>query len=144
MKKLAFLLLIIIVGSCSKFPDGGRVNKADQRIVNSWKLQTYLLDGVDATSTLLISGLEEVYQEDGVYSRSYIDTDGLLFEESGSWNLPDKSEQVDISGVSSLELSDMHSTVSSDYYNIKKLTKDEFWYEYTNGGATHEFRFVLQ
>ncbi|MDH5474937.1 MAG: hypothetical protein OEX22_04540 [Cyclobacteriaceae bacterium] len=143
MKKLFYLLLVIVLSSCSKFTDGGLISKADKRIVNSWKMQSYLLDGVDQTSTLLISGLEEVYKEDGSYMRSYIDKDGLAFEEIGDWELPDKSESINITSVSSLELSDQHSTVSSNQYNVKKMTKDEFWYEFTNGGATHEFRFVL-
>jgi len=144
MKKISYLFLVIILSSCSTFPDGGLIGKADNRIVNSWKLQSYLLDGVEATNTLLIGSLEEVYKEDGTYMRSYIDEDGLPFDESGHWELQDKSESIDISGVSSLELSDQNSTVSSDHYNIKKMKKDEYWYEYTNGGATHEFRFVLQ
>jgi len=144
MKKVSYLLLIIALASCSKFPDGGLIGKADNRIVNSWKLQTYLLDGVEATNTLIISNLEEVYQADGTYKRSYIDKDGLPFDEIGQWDMPNKSESVDISSVSSLELSDQNSTVSSSSYIIKRMKKDEYWYEFTNGGATHEFRFILQ
>jgi len=141
MKLTVFVLFISFV-SCQKFADGGLVKKADTRILTTWKLQSYLVDGVEATQTLVISGLNETYNDNGTYSRSYTDSDGLPFDESGQWNLDDKSEIVDISGVSSLELSDQHSTVSSDHYNINRMKKDEYWYSYTNGGATHEFRFV--
>ena len=140
--KLTILSVFIVLTSCQKFDDGGLVNKADARIINSWKLQSYLVDGVESTSSLLISGLQEIYKEDGTYSRSYIDTDGAPFEESGHWLLPDKAESVDISGVSSLEISDEHSTLSSDHYNIMRMKKEEYWYSYTNGGATHEFHFT--
>ena len=141
IKLTAFVLFISFV-SCQKFADGGLVKKADTRITNTWKLQSYLVDGVDATQSLLISNLIETYSEDGTYSRSYNDTDGAAFDEAGRWNLPDKAEVIDITGVSSLELSDQHSTVSSDHYNINRMKKDEYWYSYTNGGAIHEFRFV--
>ena len=136
------LSLLITISSCQKYADGGLVSKGDNRIVNTWKLSSYTLDGEDATSTLLIQNLQEAYADDGTYSRSYTDKDGAHFEEVGNWNLPDKAEEIDINGVSSLELSDAHSTVSSDYYIIKRMKKDEYWYEYTNGGATHQFRFV--
>ena len=140
--KLTTLSLFITLSSCQSFNEGGMVGKADKRIKNSWKLSQYLVDGIDATSTLLITNLQESYNDDGTYSRNYTDKDGSHFEEAGHWNLPDKSEEVDINGVSSLELSDAHSTVSSDHYIIKRMKKDEYWYEYTNGGATHQFRFV--
>jgi hypothetical protein len=32
--------------------------------------------------------------------------------------------------------------VSSSYYNILKLDKDEYWYYFENGGDRHEFRLV--
>lgn len=142
LTKFFALSLLVTLSSCQKFADGGLVSKGNKRIVDTWKLSSYTVDGVDATSTLLISNLQEAYADDGTYSRSYTDKDGAYFEEAGDWNLPDKAEEVDISGVSSLELSEAHSTVSSDHYIIIRLKKDEYWYEYTNGGATHQFRFV--
>lgn len=47
-----------------------------------------------------------------------------------------------ISGVSSIEITEAAGTVSSAHYNVLKLNEDEFWYSFTNGGATHEFRLV--
>lgn len=142
--RFSYLLLIIGFGACQSFDDGGLVSKADNRLVNSWALQSYLLNGTDATSSINISDLKEIYHEDGTYERSYTDKDGAPFTESGVYELPDKADVINISSVSSLELSDQNSTVSSDHYNIKRLKKDEYWYSYTNGGATHEFHFILQ
>ena len=142
LMKLTAFVIVLSLASCQKFADGGLVKKADTRILTTWKFQSYLVNGVVATQTLVISGLTETYNDNGTYSRSYNDSDGLPFDESGQWNLDDKSEIVDISGVSSLELSDQHSTVSSDHYNILRLKSDEYWYSYENGGATHEFHFV--
>lgn len=141
---LTFLSVIFFFSACQKFDDGGLIRKADDRLINTWKLQAYYLDGVEATSSLLISNLEETYTSDGSYERSYYDKDNMLFTETGRFVLPDKATQIDISGVSSLELTDANSTVSSDYYTIKRMKNDEFWYSFENGGAVHEFRFIQQ
>ena len=128
--------------SCQTFDNGGLVKKAEERVQNTWVLESYLRNGVDETNTLMISDLEERYDQEGNYSRSYIDTDQSEFSETGSWDFLEDEKELSISGVSSLPLSDLHSTVSSDYYTVLKLKKDQYWYSYTNGGDTHEFHFV--
>jgi hypothetical protein len=147
MKKLTILTTLALAAffvSCQTFDNGGLVKKADDRLLTTWRLQAYYLNGADSTASLLISDLVETYSSDGTYIRSYYDKDELYFTESGQFNLPDKATEIDISGVSSLELTQAHSTVSSDHYIISRMKKDEFWYSYENGGAKHEFRFKQQ
>ncbi|MBL4655086.1 MAG: hypothetical protein JKY33_04615 [Bacteroidia bacterium] len=148
MKITKILLLTIICSSffisCKKYEDGGSIGKADKNVKSSWKLDSYYRNGIDETSQLLISGYTEEYKDGGVYTRSYTDEDGDPFSESGSWELDEEDSELNIKQVSSLELTENNSTVSSDYYTILKLKKDELWYQYDNGGDTHEFRLTAQ
>ncbi len=129
--------------SCKKYENGGLVGKAEKRLTaNTWKLDKYLRNGNDATSTLVISNFTEQFQEGGVLIRNYIDKDGDPFSETGSWQFDNDKEQVNLTGVGSLELSDQNSTVSTSDYNIIKLKKKELWYTYDNGGDNHEFHFI--
>jgi len=130
------------MGSCKKYDQGGLMGKAEKRVKQQWKLESYYLDGNDATSSLLISTLVEEYKEDGSYVRSYIDKDGNPFTETGQWSLDADKDKISIMSVSSLELSAEHSTISTSSYDILRLKKKEFWYSYSNGGATHEFRMI--
>lgn len=147
MKKLIYLPLIalgliIAITSCSKYDSGGTKARAEKNLVKTWKLQAYYLDGVDKTQSLLISNYTETYNDNGSYSRSYIDASGDQKNENGSWVLDNEKSTINISGIGSFELTNETSTVSASDYIILRLKKDELWYEFTNGGNTHEFRLV--
>lgn len=149
MKQIKLNVLIIagmmaLFSSCQKYADGGLKGKAEKRIQNSWTLDTYLRNGTDETSLMLISQYVETYTESGQYSRSYRDDDGDLFSEQGDYRFTSEQD-LDISGVSSIEdFSNNNSTLSSSTYLILRLKKDEYWYSFENGGDTHEFRFIKQ
>ena len=151
MKKGNQLFALIVVSvitltfaGCKKYEDGGPLRKAEKTLTNSWKFDKYLLNGAEATSSLLISGLTEEYTENGSYIRSYVDKDGDFFSETGNWQFDDKKTNIDVSGISSLELSNNNSSVSASDYTILKLDKKELWYHFENGGDLHEFRFVTK
>ena len=74
--------------------------------------------------------------------RSYKDNDGEQVSETGKWTSQKDDKLLKISDVSSIDLLDEITTVSSSEYNILKLKNDEFWYTYDNGGFSHEFRMV--
>lgn len=128
--------------SCKKYDEGGLLSSADKKLKQSWKLESYYLDGVDATNSLLIQNYQEEYKENGDYVRSYIDTDGEQFNETGTWSFDSDKENIRIMSVSSLELTAENSTVSTSDYEIVKLKKKELWYKYDNGGNTHEFHLI--
>ncbi len=142
ISKLLLLLLIIGSYSCEKYDEGGLVNNAEKKLKVSWKLDSYYLDGIDATSSLFIANYIEEYKSNGDYIRSYVDSDNELFSETGTWSFDSEKENIRIMGVSSLELSDENSTVSTSDYIIVKLKKKELWYKYENGGALHEFHLI--
>ena len=136
-------LVAVFTAGCNKYDEGGLVKKADKRLtVNSWQLEKYLRNGNDETTSLLISNFQEQFQEGGALIRNYIGKDGSPFSETGIWQFDNDKQQIKISGVSSVELTDETSTVSSSDYNILKLKKGELWYYFDNGGDRHEFHFV--
>lgn len=139
---LAIVIMMISFGACSKYDEGGLVKNAEKKLKKSWKLDAYLLDGNDATSTLVIQNYIEEYEENGDYVRSYIDKDGNSFSETGTWSFDSEKENIRIMSVSSLELSDANSTVSTSDYEIVRLKKKELWYKYSNGGNLHEFHLI--
>ena len=70
------------------------------------------------------------------------DASGDPKNESGTWSLDSDKMKIGVSGTGSYELTAQTSTVSTSSYIILKLTKDELWYEFDNGGSTHEFHLV--
>lgn len=128
--------------SCKKFEGGGLVRNADKNLTRqTWKLDKYFRNGNDETSQLLISGFEETWQDGGTLIRNY-SYDGSQVSESGSWQLKTDTKQVKIDGVSSLQLTNQTSTVSTSDVEILRLKKKEFWYFFENGSDKHEFHFV--
>jgi len=143
MKKLFFITLIFAgISSCKKFDEGGFVSSADKNLTRqTWVLDSYLRNGNDETSQLVISNFEETYNADGALLRSYA-FDGAQMDQTGSWTLKADTKQIKIDGVSSLQLTAQSSTVSSSDIEIMKLKKKEFWYFFENGSDRHEFHFV--
>lgn len=150
MKKIISKLPIVVLSllffsSCTRFSDGGLVKKAEDRLTDgSWLLESYYRNGTDVTDSLLISNYTEHFNTNNTMLREFTDSDGRYQSQEGTWAFLKKEEQLEISGVGSIELTSMNSTVSSSKYEILKLDKDEFWFQYTNGGDEHEFHFVNQ
>lgn len=137
------LLTLLLFSSCARFDEGGLVRKAETRLTNgSWLFSSYYENGVDQTETVLISDYVETYREDGSMSRSFYDKESEYQLQEGNWKFIKNDEQLELSGVGSIELTNSNSTVSSSHYQIIKLDKDEFWFSYFNGGDHHEFHFV--
>lgn len=133
---------LIGLASCKKYDNGGSIKDAETNIQETWKIDQYLYDGTDATSQLLISNFLETFAGNGNYSRSYTDENGDPVDEQGSWSMDEDKMTYSITGTGSYELTNETSTVSTSEYNILKLTKDELWYQFHNGGSSHEFHMV--
>ena len=148
MKRKIYGILILcmstlIVSACKKYENGGSKKKAEENLTGSiWKIDKYLRNGNDETTSLLISNFTEDYQSGGVIVRSYTDIDGDPFSETGSWQFDSDKNQINLTGVGSIELTAETSTVSTSDYNILMLKSDELWYSYSNGGDSHEFRLI--
>lgn len=135
-------LLAITLNSCKKYDEGGLVSRTEKNLEQTWTLQKYLCNGVDETSLLYIKNYEETYSGSDSYSRTYIDKDNENVSENGTWKFAKGQKKLNISGVSSIEITAKTGTLSSSYFNILKLDKSEFWYYYTNGGDRHEFHLT--
>jgi hypothetical protein len=144
MKKLLLLAFTtVLMLSCEKYEEGGLKRKAEDRLSeNEWSLSAYLRNGTDESNSLLISGYTESYSSDGSYTRTYTDEDNQVEVESGQWQMDSDNDQIDISNIGSLELTEETNTVSASDYNILKLKDGELWYSFQNGGDTHEFRLT--
>ncbi len=138
---IALVSIGIFVG-CKKYENGGPIRKANKRIVNTWKLKSYLRNNTDETSSLLISDYTEVYGEGGSLTRSYNDQSNDHKSDAGTWELNDDKTSVRTMGVGSIELTNETSTVSASTIYILRLDKEEFHYYFENGGDTHEFRLT--
>lgn len=149
MNKLRILIPSLFTGiflfffsSCTKFDEGGLISATDKNLQKGWTLSKYLRNGTDETSLLLIKNYQETYADNGSYSRSYVDKKGESKSEKGTWKFDKSLKKINISGVSSMEISVKAGTVSSSYYNIVKLDNAEYWYYFINGADKHEFRLV--
>ncbi len=135
-------LFAITINSCKKYDEGGLISKTEKNLKQTWTLQKYLRNETDETSLLYIKNYEETYSGSDSYSRTYIDKKGDTKSENGTWKFDKEQKKLLISGVSSIDITDKTGTVSSSYYNILKLDKDEYWYYFENGGDRHEFRLT--
>jgi hypothetical protein len=133
---LLALLFLTILGFTGCKKDELTVNK--KNIVQLWKLDQYLINDVDKTSSLLISNYEESYSDNVKYSRAFRDKNGANQTMDGTYEFTNAT-RLKISGVGSIEFT-AAGTASSSYYDIIKLTETQFWYSYTNGNMKHEFR----
>jgi hypothetical protein len=132
---------ILLLISCKKYDEGGSIFTTEKKLkANSWKLTKYLLNGVDKTSTLLVSNYLENYDDN--YTRNYIDNEGDIIKEVGKWEFDKSSKKIKISGVSSIDITDKSGSISSSYYYILKLDQDELWYYFENGSEKHEFHLT--
>ncbi len=141
---LTLIILLPVLESCKKYPDGPALSfrSKTKRLENDWKLDKYFRNGVDATSTLYISGYTESFTESGGYTRAFIDQSGDAINQTGTWKFDGSKEKIILSGVGSFELSPANSTVTASSITILRLKEKELWYEFENGGDVHKFHFV--
>jgi len=145
--KMAILVLIVTPFtflSCKKYENGGSYGKAEKNIANTWVFEAYYQDGIDKTPDLIITNYQETYVDDGTLTRSFTDEDGDPISQVGTYSFADDKSRISLSGIGSIELTNETSTVSTSQYDILKLTDNELWYDYENGGNRHEFHLVPQ
>jgi PBP1b-binding outer membrane lipoprotein LpoB len=146
MKKLTInillSMLVLFFASCEKYEAGGLISKTEKNLFKTWKLQQYLRNNTNETASILISNYEETYSDNNVYSRIYNNKDNRVITETGSWKLDTEQKIIQISGVSSIDITTITGTISASNRTITKLTNNEFWYTFINGGDKHEFRLI--
>ncbi len=142
--RIYFCLAIftVLLMACEKYDSGGLISKSEQNLLKTWKLQQYLRNNTDVTASILISNYEETYQANNSHPRTYTNKDKRNISETGTWKLDTEQRIIQISGVSSIEITTQSGTISASNRTITKLTSTEFWYTFVNGSDKHEFRLI--
>ena len=142
--KTGFALIIAVsatVYSCRKYEDGPKISFSSKksRIAGTWKVDKYLLDGVDKTSDyrLAIASESFVVAKDGKYTYSQSNTTllgGQTSTDAGKWEFIDKKEEF-------RSLSDTSGAVW-DTTKITRLTQKEFWVKSVSKSQAIEIHFI--
>lgn len=132
MKTTAIILflLVITISSCKKYENGPSLSlrSKEERVSNTWKVESYTINGTDYTSTLKNINYTETYDKDGGYSYA-----SSLGSGSGKWAFNSDKTQIKRNGVSGQSTYDLV---------ILKLKENEFWYYYMDGNDKEEFHLI--
>ena len=142
--KLKTILIIILVGligfsACSKYEEGPfmSLSSSEKRIEGDYTVQAYYED--NTLIPLIDIGIVEyrfVYNEDGT-GKTYITSGNNTTESDFEWELDEKKENI---RERVLGLNDEWSAWSN-YKEIRRLTKTEFWHIDDN---LQEFHLIEQ
>lgn len=135
---LSLLLFSFLASGMMACQKESSLAENEKNIKKLWKLNVYLVNSVDKTTSLTVSAYNESYTDNQKYDRSCTDKNGNKIVQNGAWKF-ETAQRLHVSGVGSIEFTN-NGTVSSSSYDIIKLTESEFWYAFTSGGTKHEFR----
>lgn len=126
--------IILIIGTsltgCKKYEDGPALSLRSKtaRVANTWKVESYTINGFDNTSSLTSINYTETYDKDGNYSYN-----SSLGSGSGKWEFQSDKEQIKRSGVAGQ---------STETLFILRLKEKEFWYYFLDGNNRHEIHLA--
>ena len=127
-KNIFSIILIIGVSltGCKKYEEGPALSLRSKtaRVENTWKVESYTINGVGVTSSLTSINYTETYDKDGSYSYNSSSGGG-----SGRWGFQSNEEQINRSGVSGQPTETLF---------ILRLKEREFWYYFLDGNDRHE------
>lgn len=127
-KNIFFIILIIgaSLSGCKKYEEGPALSLRSKtaRVANTWKVESYAINGVGVTSSLTSINYTETYDKDGSYSYNSSSGGG-----SGKWEFQSDKEQIKRSGVSGQPTQTLF---------ILRLKEREFWYYFLDGNDRHE------
>ena len=121
MKKIisALVVVIILVSSCKKYPDGPEFTllTKKERISGNWKLEQVIVNGYDVTNAYNL-WYGSNYQLDIVKSGSYSVVGN--FPDHGIWNFVD--DKSDVSFIS-------QEDKGTKTYKILRLESSSMWFQ---------------
>jgi len=138
---LVVVLLVSLFWGCKKYPDGGYRIGAKNNIRGTWKLQEYYLNGFDYSDTLLVTNLQETFNEGGTFSRNYIDDAGIYHSCGGGYDIAAERTFLKIFPDSTYQITPTATVMYTSYF-INQLTKKELWYSFQTGSNVHQLRFT--
>ncbi len=137
MKKISIIMFAVVsmalvtFSSCGKYEEGPGISLRSKksRVVNTWVIEKYLVNGEDLTSQILqfLGNYSIEYKKDETFE-ALVDGD----RETGKWSFDSKKENLEVmyDGTTSKELS-----------KILRLTNNEMWLVEDDGTDKYEIHF---
>jgi len=135
---LAILLLMVV--SCAKYPEGGLHKLAKGHIIGTWKMTSYYMNGFDYSDTVLVLNFQETFNEGGTFERQYIDTSGAYHSYGGGWDIGGERTVLKIFADSTYKLTPMINNTATNF-TLDRLTKKDLWYSFEASSGKHQLRF---
>lgn len=136
----AAILVLMSIFNCRK------VEISDNtRIAGTWKLNSYLVNGIDKTGALLISDFTEKIEKDNFYGYSYwwIDANqDSIVERWSTYQLYANGDSVYFYTSFEIPLTTDDTVSHYRFCKILGLTKYTFVYEFQLNGRLHQFQMV--
>ncbi len=134
------IVLVMFFSSCNKYEDGPilSLKSPEKRIQGDYIVDKYLINETEVS--LADQGITEyrvIYNSDGT-GTSYITVNNNTLETEFQWEFDEKKEVI---RERSLGLNNEWSAWS-DYKQILRLTKDEFWIIDINSLEPTEIHFI--
>ncbi len=130
LKKFCLLILSVAVlagvTSCSKYEEGPSISfrSAKARATNTWKLESYTINGVEKVGLTEYRTQVQNWLGDGVYNVSYIDpASGISGRIDGTWDLVNSNKDVIITETNPITGAKNKATS----YTILKLKNSSMW-----------------
>jgi hypothetical protein len=136
--------LLVVLSGC-KYEDGPflSLRSKQERVVNEWKLETYLRNGQEATDALLMHDYTETYTHEHTFIRTYTLPNTLEQQQSGTWQFSDNKQHLLIEETGHIPLTRQDSPLVTRQLTLLKLKENELWYQVMEGDSTtHEFHLV--
>ena len=135
---LSAILIAFTTTSCKKYEQGPdfSILPKKERLANNWKMETYMEDGVEKTTTFnnLFQNALFTIESDGDYTLTYKPLGITNYSETGTWRFVNSKEDFETnptSGVGSVAV-----------HHILKLKDKELWYVDTENGVKKEYHLI--
>ena len=124
-------MALVTFSSCGKYEEGPGISLRSKksRVVNTWVIEKYLVNGEDLTSQILLflGSYSMEYKKDGTFVM-LIDGES----EVGTWSFDSKKENLELM---------YDGSTSKDLSKILRLTNNEMWLVEDDGSDKYEIHF---
>jgi hypothetical protein len=126
LRILFALLTLCALTACSKYPEGPGISfrKAASRVANTWRIESYSINGVDKVKLPEYSTQKQFWAEDGNYSHTYIDPNtGVANLVGGTWELFNDNKSIKLTTVDA----NNGQLTTTTLFTILKLMDNTMW-----------------
>ncbi|MDD2386770.1 MAG: hypothetical protein PHP52_08295 [Bacteroidales bacterium] len=139
---VCIITALLILAGCNKYEDGPLISlkSPEKRIVGEYIVESYIInDQLIPLSDIGISEYRIVYNKDGS-GKTTITSNNYPNESDFEWELDEKKENI----RERYKGQNNEWSVWSNYKQILKLTKNEFWFTDNNEQEPTEFHLIKQ